>query len=818
MKKWLVALVLCLAVMLGCCVAFADGIVIKNESGTVLNDGDSVSGQFYYKFYVEGLPEDCNELYFAWTENMNATEPDGEWEDEPRGLEDENGRKVLYIMPEIEGNYDQEIMFARVDENSEIRRIVLQYNRSAVLAESAKPVITNTVAPTVGQQNYQLEWTPVEGVQYYQIVWDLPGDDAYETYWSDSERLDLRYVGNDPTTYIGEHRVRVYAFADGRLLQASDNWNFTITAPNPELRVSNEKQVTVNNDGSLTVPFHQWIDFEVSAEGSNGIGLFCLDEAPSEEGEWLNQLYGDDRERYVADSYSGADWEGFMVGFNDLPNDQVASYTKYVVAEAYYNFWSERKLTVIPVHVTVDTTVTGSVSYTVPTDVNTVQNGTVQLARDGILYVDVKNEGNDADYYGMYIAKADVEQSHHWPDWIADSHWIEKTDGATTRVPLTIPRCEAGQTYQVHVYAIKFGAPQIEAASTISISVQESDIDECPVTVSMKDTYATGDPLRVFAHYSNPNNIDGTLVIRIYDAQDPDHVVYDEGGEFEDFWDDSSACWESGTYVVEALITQWNWNNMQVLESYPNLKTITVTSSGQTAAPQAQTFATLIAGQDLEMELTAQTSGDEVAPEWFEYALFRTDWDYTFISAGKADITDGAGTITIDKDTFEAGGQYQLRLFGMTPGYDVGVTQFKFLVIAPDLEENLTLTVNGSSTAEQSILSSSNVHVEVSGYQIRPTMIRVLNGDNWDFWHGEDDFERDWGYGDDDIILYAEATWDDIDFEELDRSNWENFEPDEINWSAKSNVVLLHVTSPNGEMVEPNFTIRMLKWAKRVAG
>ena len=78
------------------------------------------------------------------------------------------------------------------------------------------------------------------------------------------------------------------------------------------------------------------------------------------------------------------------------------------------------------------------------------------------------------------------------------------------------------------MFAIKFGAEQKDALTTIPIHVTAASTD-CPVIVSMADTFYAGDKLRVFASYTNPDNLeDIAMNIRITDVNNPYYVLYEE--------------------------------------------------------------------------------------------------------------------------------------------------------------------------------------------------------------------------------------------------------------------------------------------------
>ena len=56
MKKVLfISLLLCLMACVAA--ASAEGLVLKDAEGNVLEQGATLSGHYYYKVYVEGVPE-----------------------------------------------------------------------------------------------------------------------------------------------------------------------------------------------------------------------------------------------------------------------------------------------------------------------------------------------------------------------------------------------------------------------------------------------------------------------------------------------------------------------------------------------------------------------------------------------------------------------------------------------------------------------------------------------------------------------------------------------------------------------------------------
>lgn len=200
--------------------------------------------------------------------------------------------------------------------------------------------------------------------------------------------------------------------------------------------------------------------------------------------------------------------------------------------------------------------------------------------------------------------------------------------------------------------------------------------------------------------------------------------------------------------------------------------------------------------------------------EWYHVRMVYRgpsgDWEEEEIESDFRDGENIGNTLTYTPDAFGRTGIYEIQVFGGATGYNGTDNRKRILVTHQQDEsgEHLTLTVNGSTEERQDILSSRSIRVQVA-YEERPTAVRVLNGDHFEYWWGEEEsFERDWNFGEGEIFLYAEATRDPIDFDMLEETGWEDFDWDEdASWSEISNIIVLNIINPYGEMAAPTFTL-----------
>lgn len=790
MKKWLVAFALCLTLCLCMCAALADDHLTITVSNAEIQNG-AVSGAYYYKLYAD---TNLNSFLMGWGVDVSAAEPEeGEWY--PTSLDywyqDDNGYFIV-TTPPSSGDYSADVMFYRIGEDDPWQKIVFNYDLS--LTATAEVTGMTAEGPSMFEEDFTLEWDAVEGADAYVVYVKRPDfGEQPARYMTPGNSLTIKApaYGEEQNRLwpVGEYECSVVAMANQQLVSFTNAAAYTVS---PVLGLSpwNEDFVVPNGDGSgASIKLNQWMQLAATAPGANLVRVHQLDTGEEE----LN----DDNifEVVWPGDYGAGEFSWIGVG-------QPQGFSKILVAEAEMPDGATYLSSPFTIQVGYDGEIEEDVVYTVSHTDNVYdeETGRFIVARDGMLYVDVENM--DVNFFGLYIGQ--------WENgnWLADSHWINLSDGQTTRVPLTVPRCQAGQDYEVHVCAVRFGCPQKDAEITIPIHVTEAATD-CDIIVTMEREYIVGQSLRVFAHYTNPDDIDGLMQIRIREKGSEDNIVYAEMGDFYDYWDNDAVIWQSGTFVVDARIMQFGENGAFVREDHPEIWEFTVNANGQVAAPHVNAFSTFPAGQDLILNLYAEASEDEEMPDWFEASLFRVDGDGFIGSAMTEDIVDGQGTIMISKDRFEAGGLYWIRLFGMKYGCEVGVTEFRFLVTGETaMEQDLILTVNGSFDEDQEALSSAELSVKVAYEGKRPAAIRILNGDHWEYWRGDDRFTWDWGFGDDEILIYAEGTDDEIDFEALMENDWENFDWNrDVNWTRKSNLIRLNVYSPYGKMSAPECSI-----------
>ena len=190
-----------------------------------MEDGATLSGRYYYKVYVEGVPEDCEGIQTAWVRDELDAEAPTEWEAIRSLYTDEIGR-FIFVIPSIGGDYIQETMFARLDENdTQLVRINFIYDRETE-KETEPPTLINEDDPKVGQDDYLLQWEPVEGAEFYELIWYTPSKKAFY-YGMFKPKFPLSKV-EGALDEAGEYTLYILPYGDGMPFTYG-GWLFDVT-------------------------------------------------------------------------------------------------------------------------------------------------------------------------------------------------------------------------------------------------------------------------------------------------------------------------------------------------------------------------------------------------------------------------------------------------------------------------------------------------------------------------------------------------------------------------------------------------------------
>lgn len=222
-KVLLISLLLCLIVCVAS--ASAEGLILKGAEGNSLEKGATLSGHYYYKVYVEGVPEDYEGIQTAWVRDVLDAEAPTDWEAIRYLDEDELGRYIL-VIPVVGADYTQETMFARLDENdTDLVQINFSYDRETV-KETEPPTLITEEEPKVGQTDYVLQWNTVEGAEFYEVLWYTPSGDVFY-YGVVNPEFPLSEV-EGALDEAGEYTLYIIPYGDGMPF-TSGSWTCEVT-------------------------------------------------------------------------------------------------------------------------------------------------------------------------------------------------------------------------------------------------------------------------------------------------------------------------------------------------------------------------------------------------------------------------------------------------------------------------------------------------------------------------------------------------------------------------------------------------------------
>lgn len=181
----------------------------------------------------------------------------------------------------------------------------------------------------------------------------------------------------------------------------------------------------------------------------------------------------------------------------------------------------------------------------------------------------------------------------------------------------------------------------------------------------------------------------------------------------------------------------------------------------------------------------------------------------------RADETD----LSIPGVLFERTGLYRLQIHASRTGWNGGHTDHQIMVVE-ELDQSLTLTVNGGTSDVTGYVSMRGFFVDVA-FPDSVTALRILNGDRWEYFDIPDFHGETWRMTSGDYTLLALAT----DAEPVwrqDGFDWDSFNWDDLYWGMISNTVRLNVTAPNGRLDAPSLTVPQTvvrgEWLQAVIG
>lgn len=752
MKKLILALLIAL-LCFGVALADEQEVTVTVANATAV-DG-VYSGHYYYKLYFTGT-----HAQIAFSTNIDADAPGADdyvYHDEITSWDyHDAGGYYMNTFPPLAENGDMEAVFYRTDDQDTWKKLVFQYNRQDK-TEGDTGILTNTDYPSNLLDDYTVTWNDL-GADGYVLVWRMPSGRSY-SFHLDGNTTSLPFTGDQMqndfgcdldhlTGHVGAYEYWVGAYMGGQYRE-SEHKSFTLAAPQAGVvTLSSDSQ---DGNGAVSMRLNEWIDLQIHANpnGLQDLILVC--------GDNIEPLEWDEG------GYAGFGWTAL--------NDRHEEYTYNAYARARYAGQDEWVYSnILPITVEMKDTIQGKLTWTV--------NGSATVPRDGMFVIDVNNIG--ADFYNIYVANENGE-------WLADSHWVWAEEGNTTTVRMPLVNLTPGE-YDVHVFAVKYGAHNLDAEDTIPITVTDP-VSANPLLISMRDSYVTGDFLRIAARYTNPLNLPYTgLNIRIVNT-DNNGLYYSEETQDNFFWDEGTKFWQRGNYklIVEA------WGKDSEEASFTRLATadfpFQVTADRDITVTLPTLPDTLNAGQGLFFTVQKPAGADEYTVEVWIDQLDNDNGRDPFLQWG---IIDDTCTVSVSADDLaDTLSAVYVAVEGI--GYNAERDfKYKMIPYMHTADSKAQITVTGPD-ANGNALVSQNIQARVSPTGSNEIQaIRFFDGNNlWD----EEGMDRDGSWSrniifdhEGDYTVFAMVTFDPWQDEWI-----EHPENDSRVW-VYTNTVSVHVT------------------------
>ena len=641
MKKWLVALVLTLSLcIVWGVVAYADNptVTVTIANGALSNG--AWSGSYYYKVYVS-LSDGSQSVQCGWNTDVTADAPDGSWTENLSDWFSDNGGAYFVTIPDEDVENYQDAFYVRATENSAWTKTVFSYDQEKVATTS------NALAVTSGNpsllEEYTVEWDELSGAEYYMVHWEMPNTFSWR-FSSDTNTVTIDDTIYDhridnKTGYIGNYQVWVDAFSGG-YKYTNLNGVVTLSVSAPEANDVFILSAEGAENGELTIGLHEHVNYQIQAPaGVEHVFFVC--------GEWPDEVELD------AAGYAEYDWSADRDNY-----EEAYTYTAYAMYQT-----EDGSVYSNTVRVTVnidDETLIGTPTFSFP-------NGN-SVARDGLLEITVSNVQN-GDFYGAYVEEDD--------EWIANTGWVDRESGETTTLMLPVAALAPGN-YDVHVYATRYGSRHQEADNTAQITVTAPAGENVgDIIFGMKNSFTTGESLRIRAYYTNPNNLeDSWMHVEIHQNDEDGPEFYSEGQGFN-FQNDGVCINVAGNYVLKATIFHWideENDEKEIITSATHNFTVT-SPNGNMASPDVDVTDKAYLGDQIEFTFNQVANAQS-----YSFWIHQDDNDESIYHAERST----PGTVTINTNRLRGSGVYWIECDVNAPGYEEGHTTVHFALLDRD--------------------------------------------------------------------------------------------------------------------------------------
>ena len=189
---------------------------------------------------------------------------------------------------------------------------------------------------------------------------------------------------------------------------------------------------------------------------------------------------------------------------------------------------------------------------------------------------------------------------------------------------------------------------------------------------------------------------------------------------------------------------------------------------------------------------------------WYYVWLDRIDNQRTRLSEYDAQ-PDSAGyaSFYFEPSILEKGGIYEIGVSANREGKNSTHLSAFCIVTGENVEAHpVTLTVDGK-TEDGTCLAYQMINTQADAPGA--SALRIFNGNSWEVEYNRDSLNRQWFFGPGQQILIAEASYDPVDWEHVDRNTFDANR--ELHWDSISNPIRLELIAPYGQADGAEFTL-----------
>ena len=143
---------------------------VVNGTKTQVTPYDQYSGSYYYKVYIDNIPEGARAVQMGFGA-VTDSEPDTQWFESLSELCEDQGGLFMISLPPSSTATSSDAIFVRMNEEQEWQKAAFVYDRTKTNGSAV--TVTNESAPALNE-DYTITWEGTNNADAFIVNWKMP--------------------------------------------------------------------------------------------------------------------------------------------------------------------------------------------------------------------------------------------------------------------------------------------------------------------------------------------------------------------------------------------------------------------------------------------------------------------------------------------------------------------------------------------------------------------------------------------------------------------------------------------------------------------